>query len=159
MIVQSRKRFHHKLEIYIENQVCTFYVAERPHLQHFLEQVSKWYNVIIFTAAISTYADQVIDRIDRTRSIYARYYRNHCRKEGDSYVKDLSILKLDLSKCILVDNSQICYSMNQENGYPIEPFLGENEYDQELLHLLKILENLSYTDDVRSFLSLRLDLH
>lgn len=157
-MTDDKQNYTHKLQIYIENQLCTFYVHERPHLHEFMKYVCDWYHVIIFTASIATYADQVIDRIDRTHRIHSRYYRNHCKKEGDQYIKDLSVLKVDLAKCILVDNSHVCYSVNPENAYPIEPYLGDDENDQELLHLLRILDGLRFVDDVRSLLALRIEL-
>jgi hypothetical protein len=61
-----------------------YHVWERPHLQHFLSTVTRWYTVAIFTAASQAYADAIIDRIDRIRMldgrrrIRRRLYRTEC---------------------------------------------------------------------------------
>jgi CTD nuclear envelope phosphatase 1 len=63
-----------------------------------------------------------------------------------------------MSRVIIVDNSPISYSKNRENAIPIAPFMGDNVHDTELLNLLPLLEALRYMNDVRSVLSLRLEL-
>ena len=103
-----------------ENVRSTFYVAERPFLHQFMNEVTKWYDVIIFTASLKTYADLVIDKVDKSNKVIKRYYRDSCLPSKDGqYIKDLSILKIDLSRCIIVDNSEISFSKNKENGIPI----------------------------------------
>jgi CTD small phosphatase-like protein 2 len=36
----------------------------RPYCQEFLDEVSKYYEVVIFTAAVKEYADNILDNID-----------------------------------------------------------------------------------------------
>lgn len=61
-----------------------YHVWERPHLQHFLSTVTRWYTVVLFTAASQAYADALIDRVDRIRMldgkkrIRRRFYRTEC---------------------------------------------------------------------------------
>lgn len=35
---------------------CTFFVAKRPHFDQFLRAVSRWYEVVVFTASLRHYA-------------------------------------------------------------------------------------------------------
>lgn len=150
--VDENEEYDHCIEVYIDNKLCKFYIKERPYLKQFIKQVRQWYKIIIFTASISNYADKIIDKIDHT--IELRYYRQHCK--GIYYIKDLSILKIDLSKCILVDNSEYSYSSNQENAYPILPWNGDKN-DRELLSLLYFLDSIKYLNDFRNILNLRLN--
>jgi TFIIF-interacting CTD phosphatase-like protein len=55
---------------------------------------------------------------------------------------------------ILLDNSNLSFLVNPDNGIPIESWIG-NMQDCELLYLLPILEALRFVKDARSILSLR----
>ena len=65
--------------------------------------------------------------------------------------KDLTIFKKDLKDVIIVDNSPEYYSLQKENGIPIETWQG-NQNDTELSKLGTILTNLFNVDDVRKFI-------
>ena len=54
----------------------------RPGTEEFLEQMSKYYEIVIFTAATQDYADWVLDKIDPEHHISHRLYRQH------AYAKD-----------------------------------------------------------------------
>lgn len=82
------------------------YVRQRPYLHVFLERVAEMFEVIVFTASQSIYAEQLLDIIDPDqRLISRRFYRESCVFSDGSYVKDLSILGQDLSKVVIIDNS------------------------------------------------------
>lgn len=74
------------------------------------EQVSKWYNLIIFTASVQEYADPVIDWLEVERKYFVgRYYRQHCTFRNGAYIKDLAQVEPDLSKVMILDNSPLSY--------------------------------------------------
>ena len=62
------------------------------------------YEIVIFTAAMQDYADWVLDQLDIGPWITHRLYRQHTRKEGHVYIKDLSLIGRNLAKCVIVDN-------------------------------------------------------
>jgi CTD small phosphatase-like protein 2 len=66
--------------------------------------MSRYYELVIFTASLKDYADWILDDFDRTRIIKHRLYRTSCRLRRNVYVKDLSKLGRDLSKTIIIDN-------------------------------------------------------
>jgi CTD nuclear envelope phosphatase 1 len=95
-------------------------------------QVSAWYTLVVFTASMQEYADPVIDWLDAGRGILGRRFfrevrsimhlcstmiltlRQSCTQlPNGSYTKDLSVIEADLSRVCLVDNSPICYSINE----------------------------------------------
>ncbi len=77
-------------------------------------QVSKWFNLVIFTASVQEYADPVIDWLELERSYFsARYYRQHCTHRNGAYIKDLSQVEADLSKVMIVDNSPVSYVFHE----------------------------------------------
>lgn len=49
----------------------------RPFAVHFLQEMSQWYELVVFTAADQQYADEVINRLDEEGLIAYRLYRQH----------------------------------------------------------------------------------
>jgi len=152
LISSSQKHcFKHDIsvQITIGGAPATFFVRKRPHVDLFLETVSQWFELVIFTASLSVYANAVIDQLDTKRRINRRYYRQSCVNKAGSYIKDLQTVCKDLSKVVIVDNSPIAYSYNKENGIAIPDYFGTNGEDESLLHLIPLLEQVRDAEDVR----------
>jgi RNA polymerase II subunit A small phosphatase-like protein len=66
---------------------------------------------------------------------------------GNLLIKDLRVLKRDLSSVILVDSSPESYLHHPNNAVPLLPFSGGP--DSELYSLEKYLEELGKAKDVR----------
>ncbi len=62
-------------------------VLLRPYVHFFLEEMSKFYELIIFTASQKDYADWIIDRLDRKKLISKRLYRDHVEIKNGVCVK------------------------------------------------------------------------
>lgn len=132
-----------------------YYVHKRPHCDDFLRKVCKWYNLVVFTASVQEYADPVIDWLEQERKYFsARYYRQHCTFRNGAYIKDLSSVEPDLSKVMILDNSPLSYIFHEDNAIPIEGWINDPT-DNDLLHLIPVLEALQYVTDVRTLLALR----
>ncbi|EXJ72249.1 uncharacterized protein A1O5_04753 [Cladophialophora psammophila CBS 110553] len=132
-----------------------YYVHKRPHCDEFLRKVAKWYKLVVFTASVQEYADPVIDWLEQERKYFVgRYYRQHCTFRNGAYIKDLSSIEPDLSKVIILDNSPVSYIFHEDNAIPIEGWINDPT-DNDLLHLIPMLEALQYVTDVRALLALR----
>ena len=149
-----------------------YYVHKRPHCDDFLRKVCKWYNLVVFTASVQEYADPVIDWLEQERKYFSgRFYRQHCTYRNGAYIKDLSSVEPDLSKIMILDNSPLSYIFHEgkltsiflmngflplipDNAIPIEGWINDPT-DNDLLHLVPILEALQYVTDVRALLALR----
>ena len=81
----------------------------RPHLRETLKELKKYFELIVFTASHSCYANAIINYIDPKQEFFAhRFFREHCHKaEEGFYVKDLRIVDRDLRRMLLVDNVMI----------------------------------------------------
>ena len=146
-----------KIQIELDNNLHDIYVLVRPYVKEFLERMSKKYELVIFTASLSKYANPLLNLITDDYCPY-RLYREHCTLINTAFVKDLSRLGRDLKDVIILDNSPIAYSLNPNNGFPISSWF-EDKNDYELLQIIPILEFLSYVPDVRDYIKLLVKNH
>lgn len=147
------------LRVTIDHHPIRFFVHKRPHVDFFLECVSQWYDLVIFTASMEIYGAAVADNLDKNRGVLnRRYFRQHCTLDCGSYTKDLSMVNEDLSSVFILDNSPGAYRYNPENAIPIKSWFADPS-DTALLNLLPMLDALRFVSDVRSILSRNLHLH
>ncbi|RZC85269.1 hypothetical protein C5167_041449 [Papaver somniferum] len=135
--------------VHFSTQEQTVYVRQRPYLRMFLEAVAGMFEIIIFTAGQSIYAEKLLDILDPDHTLIGqRIYRDSCVFSEGGYVKDLTILGRDLARIAIVDNSPQVFQLQVENGIPIESWFGDPS-DDALLSLFFFLQTLVGVDDVR----------
>ena len=139
------------IQIEIENEIHDIHVMVRPGVKEFLEKMEKLYEIVIFTASVSKYADPLLDIIDKKGYCPFRLFREHCSLINTTFVKDLQRLGRDLKNIIIVDNSPLSYALHPENGLPILTWF-EDKSDRELYEIIPVLEFLSSVKDVREFI-------
>lgn len=128
------------------------FVGRRPYLMEFLARASELFEIVAFTASHSSYADQLMTRLDpERRFLRYRLSRETCVMHSGLFVKDLRCLGRDLRHVVLVDNNPFSYMFQPFNGVPVTSWYGDKN-DTELVSLLHILEQLSYAEDVRPIL-------
>lgn len=137
-----------KIEVSLDGKDFVIYVVKRPGVEEFLTELSKHYELVLFTASVEKYAQKVTQLIDPNTVIEAMLYREHCTFHGGNFVKDLNRLNRDLRHCIIVDNSPISYQFHPENAIGIGTFLT-NKSDRELLYCKEFLMNIKDSEDVR----------
>ena len=124
----------------------------RPGVRQFLEEVSKNFEVGIFTASVPEYANAVINYLDPdNKFIKFRLYRNNCVNVGNLLkVKNLNIFKnIPIKKIIMVDNNIYSFSSQLNNGILINSFYNDKN-DNELSNVLNYLNNyILPAEDVR----------
>lgn len=133
----------------IKNTVGIFL---RPGVKNFLFEISKYFEVGIFTAASQDYADSIINYLDpENKFIKLRLYRNNCINVGDLIkVKDLRLLKnINIKNIILVDNNIYSFAPQLNNGILINSFYYNKE-DNELQNVFKYLVDYIFPcEDIR----------
>jgi Dullard-like phosphatase family protein len=110
----------------------------RPYAQEFLSKMKDHFEVVIFTAAVKDYADWILDRIDLTKAVSHRLYRNHTSLQNGVYMKDLSKLGRDLSRTIIIDNNAENFQLQPDNGIYIKTW-HDDPHDIALKQLAKLL--------------------
>ncbi|KAL3833589.1 hypothetical protein ACJIZ3_008325 [Penstemon smallii] len=131
----------------------TVYVKQRPHLQTFLERVAEMFEVVVFTASQSIYAEKLLDILDPNgKLISKRAYRESCIFSEGSYLKDLTVLGVDLAKSAIIDNSPQVFRLQVNNGIPIKSWFDDPS-DCALISLLPFLETLVDAEDVRPIIA------
>lgn len=101
--------------------------------------MSKYYEVVIFTAALQDYADWILNRLDSNKSVTYRLYRQHTSKAMNSHVKDLSKLGRNLETTIIVDNIPENFQLQPENGIYIKSWFKDPD-DCALMELMPLLK-------------------
>ena len=139
------------LKIELEDELHDIHVMVRPGVKEFLENMGKIYEIVIFTASVSKYADPLLDIIDKEKYCKFRLFREHCTQINTCYVKEIKKLGRDLKDVVIVDNSPMSYALNPENGLPILTWF-EDKDDRELYNISSILEFLSFVPDVRNYI-------
>ena len=144
------------INVEIENKIHNVYILVRPGAEEFLEKMSKIFEIVIFTASLSKYANPLLDKLDSKKLCSFRLFREHCSFINNAYVKDLKNLGRDMKDVIIVDNSPVTYSLNVENGFPIKTWI-DDVTDRELIKIIPILEYLSKVNDVRDYIKLMIE--
>lgn len=136
------------LPVEIEGSICNIYILVRPGVSQFLKRMSKHWEVVVFTASLSKYADPLVDIIDPDRICAYKLFREHCTWMSNAYVKDLSRLGRPLTDVLIVDNSPMAYLLQPENAMPILSWYDDPQ-DRQLARVGALLERLAYEPDVR----------
>ncbi|KAL4449242.1 hypothetical protein ABPG74_015624 [Tetrahymena malaccensis] len=152
-LIHSSQKKPQKYDLNFKIQTSTtkeeFFVNFRPNVQNFLRTMATYYEVFIWTASIKEYADVIINQLDPYGNFISyRLYRDSCRKKGDYYIKDLTLLNRNMKDIIIIDNLSTCFNLHQENGIQIQDFTND-ETDNELEKLTPFLIFASDVNDVR----------
>lgn len=133
----------------VQGKIINGYVHVRPYAKEIIKNISKHFDVIVFTAGNQCYADPILDHLDPDKCIKHRLYRESCTMVNcQLFVKDLRILGRKLESVVLVDNAPYSYMMQLANGIPILNYLKGKDDDQ-LVKLEEYLMSLLNVEDVR----------
>jgi Dullard-like phosphatase family protein len=128
------------------------YFLLRPGAKTFLEETSKYYEIIIFTSSPKKYADKILNKIDVDENLIShRLYKSHVLYENGKTRKNLNMIGRDLTKTIFVDNLRSNAKYNLNNFCPITTWKSDI-FDTRLIKLKEKLINIAtsgkYDDDI-----------
>ncbi|XP_066192153.1 CTD small phosphatase-like protein 2-A [Sylvia atricapilla] len=125
------------------------HVKLRPHVQEFLESLSKTYEIFIYTTAKKYYAKKLLEVLDpKKKLIRCCFSQSDCVCSQGCYWKDLTCLGRDLAKVVALDHTMKGFPAQAANWIPVPPWSGDPE-DEELLRLIPALGRLCQEEDVR----------
>jgi len=136
-------------------------IETRPFLIDFLTEVSKFYEIILFTNENEEFIKPFITEIDN-ESKYFSYclFGEHVQYVNGEYLKDMSCLGRDLNRCVVVDCYPSSFKNHVENGILVRRYVGEGSSDKTLYFLEDLLCRIALNkeiDDVRNGLSMYKD--
>ncbi|KAJ7188342.1 HAD-like domain-containing protein [Mycena filopes] len=148
---KSIQQADYVVPVEIEFNWHNVYVIKRPGVDNFLKKMGEIYEVVVFTASLSKYADPVLDKLDIHQVVAHRLFRESCYNHKGNYVKDLSQLGRPIGDTIIIDNSPASYIFHPNNSVPVSSWFND-PHDTELTDLVPFLTDLAVVDDVRGVL-------
>jgi carboxy-terminal domain RNA polymerase II polypeptide A small phosphatase len=136
------------IPVEMDGRTSNIYVLKRPHVDYFLREMAKYFEVIIYTASLSKYADPLMDQMDPQGYCTARLFREHCAYVNGVFVKDMSALGRDMKDTILIDNSPTSYMLQPECGLPIISWYDDPN-DTQLQQYVPMLIEMSKINEIR----------
>lgn len=129
-------------------------VAKRPGAEAFLAYMASFYEVVVFTSNVDTYADPILHRLDPHGYVAYRLYRAETHFRNGVHIKDISRLNRPIEKVVVIDHDERCVSMQRENAIIVPKWTGDPS-DTALLDLIPLLEGIVREDvaDVRGILT------
>lgn len=127
---------------------------KRPNVDHFLEQVSQNYEIVVFTASNGFNVYPILDSLDKNNVIMYRLVKNATDYIDGHHVKNLDRINRDLSRVVMIDWNEDSVKLQRENALVVPRWLGEDE-DQQLIQLAEFLNIVAASEvsDVREVLS------
>ncbi len=139
LVIIEKTIFNYKT---MNNQsVMTF----RPFLIEFLEILSQYYELILFSAETLNTIEPIIKVIQRKKNYfdYIFYRENNNNFIGNEYNIDLKKIGRPLNSTIIIDNFQQSSRLQKDNRINIKSFSPYNSKDRTLYNLILILINIA----------------
>lgn len=125
---------------------------KRPGADDFIADLAQYFELVVYTSQLPTYADPILDRLDPHRMIQYRLYRDSTNYVDGKHVRDLSKLNRDLRQVLLITADEDAWSLQPENAIKLKKWETSEKDDTVLLDMMPFLEAIvrSNVPDVRS---------
>eukprot|EP01001_Neometanema_parovale_P006391 NODE_2754_length_1349_cov_126.795269_g2616_i0.p1 GENE.NODE_2754_length_1349_cov_126.795269_g2616_i0~~NODE_2754_length_1349_cov_126.795269_g2616_i0.p1 ORF type:complete len:360 (+),score=37.54 NODE_2754_length_1349_cov_126.795269_g2616_i0:78-1157(+) len=100
------------------------YSIIRPHAREFLRTIGPLCEVVLWTAGEADYASTVMENLDDQRNIDHFIFRDSRWFTLPSYVKALETLGRDMTRTLLIDNTDFVCAADPNNSIVISDFVG-----------------------------------
>lgn len=130
--------------------------AKRPGADEFLKELSRYYEIVLFTTNMVGIGDPVMSLLDPQGLAMHRLHRDATRFVNGHHVKDLSRLNRNVKKIVLVDDDAHAAMLQPANLIRVAPYSdARDKSDKQLLELIPFLTSIvkEGVDDVPKLLS------
>jgi import inner membrane translocase subunit TIM50 len=131
--------------------------AKRPGVDKFLQTLSQYYEIVLFSKATDGVAMPVVDSLDKQGCIMHKLFRDATRYKDGEHLKDLEAINRNISKIVVLDDDPRALSPeHRANLIKVKPYTDPHDRDdrtlQGLTPLLVEIAREGY-NDVPSVLS------
>jgi import inner membrane translocase subunit TIM50 len=114
--------------------------AKRPGVDKFLQELSQYYEIVLFSPSLPGVAEPVVNSLDKGGTIMHRLFRESTSFVDGVHVKDLSFLNRPLNRILVIDDDPDCVKLQPGNLIQVKPYTDpRDKADTTLLNLLPIL--------------------
>lgn len=128
-----------------------YHVLIRPHLFNFLHNISKYYDLFVWSAGSPDYVDKMVNELFFYIPLVGVYNVNWCDNICDRYYKPLIKISneynIDINDILIADNLLFNFIDNPKNGILIPEYRGDPQ-DNILIYLYNYLLMLKDIDTI-----------
>ena len=135
------------IPVAMDGELYMAYVKKRPFMEEFLRYVVQHFDVVVWTASLSVYAEPLIDELCELSGIptLKKMYREACTQlPQGGYVKDLTTMGRRMEDICILDNSPSVAQLQPKNLIPIVSWYDDMS-DTCLRDLIPHLDRLAKT--------------
>jgi RNA polymerase II subunit A small phosphatase-like protein len=140
--------------------VFDYAVWKRPYLSLFLMRLFEWFDVAVWTASDTRYAQAIVPHVfpepEQLQFVWARTrctQRFNREQNAFYWIKNLNkvkrVLRRPLSQMVMIDDSAEKLERHYGNLLTVTPFFGD-AHDTELRDLVPYLAQLRSAENIRS---------
>ena len=131
-----------------------FKIIQRPGLKHFINELSDYYEIIIYSNEDRTLIEYISSLIDKNNNKIRFKLGTECIKYVNGIpIKDLDYLNRDINNTILIDFDINNVSSSHKNNTIILPCFEGDGKDRELFFIIPFLKIISNrTNTVQSYI-------
>jgi TFIIF-interacting CTD phosphatase-like protein len=143
--INTLKTMNNLLLHYIDNDNHIF-VFYRPYMLQFLREMSKYFNICVFTNGVKAYADIIVTMINTITS-YTYISRWYSRTGEYPFYKYIYMIdNVDTEDVLIIDDNGEIWKDDYKNVIKIKQFYGPEDenyiFDDELFNLTQIISEI-----------------
>lgn len=143
--INTLKKMNNLLLHYLDNENHIF-VFYRPYMLQFLQEMTKYFNICVFTNGVKSYADIIVTMINTITS--CTYISRWYSRTGEyPFYKYISIIDhVDTEDVLIIDDNGEIWKDDYKNVIKIKQFYGPEDenytFDNELFNLTQIISEI-----------------
>ena len=114
--------------------------AKRPGVDKFLQEMSQYYEIVLYSPSIDGVADPVVNTLDKNGCIMHRLYRDATYYINGTHAKDLSKLNRNINRIVVLDDDREALQLQPRNLIKVKPYTDPHDRtDRTLQRIVPLL--------------------